>query len=114
MPSSSQITLPTGFVGRFHDVCQMINAFNDHYEKEYLPSWMNCLDELMSLWLNQYCPGFMFVSWKPHPFDNKYHMIADGDGGKPIMRRVKMQERKDCLRKEDKSWAFPSPFEPHS
>ena len=103
---------PTSFTDRFHDVHQMINAFNDHYASEYNPSWINCLDELMSSWMNQFCPGFMFGPRKPHPFGNEYHTIADGDGGKPVMWRVKLQEGKDRPKKEDKPWAFPSPFEP--
>jgi hypothetical protein len=35
---------PQAFVDRFHEVRQMIDAFNDHYAKEYIPSWLNCLD----------------------------------------------------------------------
>ena len=53
----------------------------------------------------------MYVPRKPHPFGNEYHTIADGDDGKPIMWRIKLQEGKDRPKKADGSWAFPSSFE---
>ena len=35
---------------------------------------MNCIDESMSKWVNEYtCPGFMFVPCKPWSFGNEYH-----------------------------------------
>jgi hypothetical protein len=46
---------PPDFVDRFHDVRQMIDAFNDHYAEEYIPSWFSCLEESMNSWLNKYC-----------------------------------------------------------
>jgi hypothetical protein len=33
------------FLDRFHEVCQMIDAFNDHYSKGYKPSWVLCINE---------------------------------------------------------------------
>ena len=70
-----------------------------NYVCEYVPSWINCIDESMNSFLNMFCPGFMCVPRKPHPFGNKYHSIADGVTGKgleggPIMWRVKLQEGK--------------------
>ena len=87
------------FLDRFHDVRQMIEYFNDHYEGEYVPSWLNCLDESMNSFLDKFFPGFMCVPRKPHPFGNKYHSIDDGAPekgleGKPIMWRVKIKEGK--------------------
>ncbi len=29
----------------------MLEYFNNHYEQNYIPSWMNCLDKGMRLWL---------------------------------------------------------------
>ena len=58
---------PPAFVDRFHEVRQMINAFNYHYEENYSPSWLSCLDESMNSWLEKFCPGFMTVPCKPHP-----------------------------------------------
>jgi hypothetical protein len=63
----------------FHEVRQMIDAFNKHYESEYSPSWLSCIDELMNVRLNKFCPGFMSLPRKPHSFGNEYHSIADGD-----------------------------------
>jgi len=70
---------PTTFVDRFHEVRQMIDAFNKHYESEYSPSWLSCINESMNVWLNKFCPGFMSLPRKPHPFGNEYHSIADGN-----------------------------------
>ena len=105
---------PPLFVDKFHDVRQMLDSFNQHYEDNYIPSWMNCLDESMSSWLNQYCPGFMYVPRKPHPSGNEYHSIADGDQGKPIMWRVKLQEGKDRPMDSNNKPRFPTEFENNS
>ncbi len=88
---------PLLFDDRFHNVRQMIGAFNDHYEREYSPAWLSCLDESMNTWLNKFCPGFMICPRKLHPFGNKYHSIADSDesGQHPIMWRVRLVEGKD-------------------
>ena len=67
------------FVNWFHEVCQMIDSFNDHYALEYSPSWLLCIDKLMKMWLNKIYPGFMSLPCKPHPFGNEYHLIADED-----------------------------------
>jgi hypothetical protein len=68
----------------------------------------------MNTWLNQNCPGFMIVERKPHPSGNEYHSIADGDDGKPIMWRIKIQEGKDRPKKADGTPAFPSAYEKES
>ena len=65
----------------------------------------------MSTWLNKFCPGFMTVPCKPHPFGNEYHSIADGDDGKATMWRVKIVEGKDRPKKPNGTWAFPSKWE---
>jgi hypothetical protein len=100
-----------GFVDRFHEVRQMLDAFNDDYDWNYVASWLSCLDESMSSWLSKFCPGFMVVPRKPHPFGNEYHSIADGDDGRPIMFRIKLVEGKDRPKKADGSWAFPSEYD---
>ena len=89
----------------------MVNAYNDHYGENYIPSWLSCLDKSMKSWLDKFCPGFMAVPCKPHPLGNEYHSIADGDAGKPIMWRIKIQEGKDRTKDETGKWAFPSAFE---
>jgi hypothetical protein len=102
---------PPPFLDRFHDVREMIDAFNSHYADYYVPSWLNCLDESMNSWLDKFCPGFMSVPRKPHPLGNEYHSIADGDDGKAIMWRIKLQEGKDRPKDATGKWAFPSKFE---
>jgi len=102
---------PLFFLDCFHKVRQMIDAFNDHYSKGCTPLWLLCINESMNTWLNKFCPGFMTLPCKPHPFRNKYHLIADSDGGKLIMWRIKILEGKDCPNKDDGTWAFPSKYE---
>ena len=42
-------------------------------EVEFLPSWINAIDESMSKWLNEYtCPGFMYIPRKPWKFGNEW------------------------------------------
>jgi hypothetical protein len=53
----------------------------------------------------------MCMPRKPHPFGNEYHTIADGDGGKPIMFRIKLVEGKHRPKKADGSWAFLSEYD---
>ena len=98
---------------------QVIEAFNEHYDSEYAPSWLNCLDKSMNSFLEKFFPGFICVPRKSHPFGNKYHSIANGVTekrleGKPIMWRVKLQEGKYRPKKPDGSWAFPSKFTGYS
>ena len=63
----------------------MLNNFNEKYLENYTPSWISCLNELMHSFLDKFCPGFMIVPPKPHPIGNKYHRIADGCEGYPVM-----------------------------
>jgi len=42
-------------------------------------SWVACLDESMSLWLNRWtCPGWTFVPRKPWSMGNEYHSMCCG------------------------------------
>ncbi len=99
------------FEDKFHEVRKMLLLFNSHYEQNYIPSWLSCLDESMNSWLDKYCPGFMCVRRKPHPFGNEYHTICDGDGGRPILWRAELVEGKDRPKKANGEWAFPCEFE---
>ena len=106
---------PTDFVDRFHPIRQLSKAWNKHYAEEYLPEWLNCLDESMNAFFDHLCLGFMVVPRKPHPFGNEYHTIGDGaypSGGRPVIWRAKIQEGKDRPKKGG-SWAFPSQYEAH-
>ena len=45
--------------------------------ENFVPGYVNCLDESMSIWTNKFtCPGFMFIPHKPWPFGNKYHTVC--------------------------------------
>ena len=43
---------PLFFINWFHEVRQMIDFINDHYKNR--PSWLSCIDESMSTWLNKF------------------------------------------------------------
>ena len=65
---------PPEYKDRFWEVRNMLDCWNKNMAKMFLPSWMNCIDESMSKWVNEYtCPGFMFVPHKPWSFGNEYH-----------------------------------------
>ena len=49
----------------------------------------------MNTWLNGYCPGWMCVPCKLHPFGNEYHTIADGDDEIAMVLQVELWEGKD-------------------
>ncbi|KAL7490171.1 hypothetical protein ACHAW6_016098 [Cyclotella cf. meneghiniana] len=75
------------FQDKLYDVCQLIDGFNQHMADNFFLAWLNCFDESLNTWLNKYCPVFMVVVRKAHPFGNEYHSVADGDEDfrKPIM-----------------------------
>ena len=54
----------------FHIMIQWEEAWNKNMEDEFSPSWVSVLDESIMEWLNKYCPGFLCVGRKPHPFRN--------------------------------------------
>ena len=50
--------------------------------ENFLPSWINVIDESMSKWVNEYtCPGFMFVPREPWPFRKEFHDAGCADSG---------------------------------
>ena len=62
--------------------------------ENFVPGYVNCLDESMSIWTNKFtCPGFMFVPHKPWPVGNKYHMVCCCTSG--VMWGIDLVERKD-------------------
>jgi hypothetical protein len=75
-----------GFVDWFHKVRQMLDAFNNHYDWNYVASWLSCLDELMSSWLSKFCPEFMCVPRKPHLFEMNTTQLPTG-----------IRERQSCF-----------------
>ena len=55
---------------------QWEKAWNKNTEEEFIPSWVSVLDEYIMEWINKYCPGFMCVGHKLHPFGNEHHTIS--------------------------------------
>ena len=83
------------FVGKFWEVQQMVEAWGTNMNDNFIPGYMNCLDESMSMWTNKFtCPGLMFVPCKPWPFGNKYHTVCCCSSG--IMWGIDLVEGKDC------------------
>ena len=67
---------------KFHEVREIIAAFNDHMKKLVIPSWISYLDESMSPWTMRWnCPGLMCVPRKSHPMGNDHHIVACGVSG---------------------------------
>ena len=55
----------------------MVEAWGVNMVENFVPGYVNCLDESMSIWTNKFtCPGLMFVLHKPWPFGNKYHTVC--------------------------------------
>ena len=72
----------------------MFDCWDKNMAKMFLPSWMNCIDESMSKWVNEYtCPGFMFVPRKPWSFGNEYHDAGCGESD--IIWSLELWEGKD-------------------
>ena len=65
---------PLPFCDHFWEVHHMLDFWNKNMTTNFSPSWINCIDESMSKWVNEYgCPGFMFIPRKQWPFGNEYH-----------------------------------------
>ena len=85
---------PPTYLDRFWEVREFISKWNKNMAAQFNPSWISCLDESMSKWLNKCtCPGFMVVPRKPWPFGNEYHSICCSDSG--ILHALELVEGKD-------------------
>ena len=72
----------------------MVEAWGLNMVENFIPGYVNCLDESMSVWTNKFtCPGFMFVPRKPWPFGNEYHTVCCCTSG--IMWGIDLVEGKD-------------------
>ena len=96
---------PPSYQDRFWEVREMIKAWNENMDDEFIASWMSCLDESMSKWLNKWtCPGFMFVPRKPWPCGNEYHSICCSMSG--VMYRIEIVEGKHAPRQAEAEKEF--------
>ena len=85
---------PPAYKDRFWEVCEMLEEWNKNMAMNFVPSWINCINESMSKWLNEYtCPGFMFVPHKPWPFRNEYDDAGCADSN--IIWSLELREGKD-------------------
>ena len=85
---------PPTYKDRFWEVREMLDEWNKNMATNFVPSWINCINESMSKWLNEYtCPGFMFVPCKPWPFGNEYHDAGCADSN--IIWSLELREGKD-------------------
>ena len=68
---------PPVFCDHFWEVRWMISCWNQNMSKQFIPSWINCIDETMSKWVNEYtCLGFMFIPGKPWPLAMSTTMLV--------------------------------------
>lgn len=68
-------------------------AFNSHMARIFVSRRVVCLDESMSIWLNQRtCPGWVYCQRKPHPCENEYHTACCVESG--ILFSIKIVEGK--------------------
>ena len=75
----------------------MVEVWGVNMVENFVPGYMNCLDESMSIWTNKFtCPGFVFIPHKPWPFGNEYHTICCCTSN--IMWGIDLVEGKDCPR----------------
>lgn len=85
---------PPTYKDPFWEIRELQDSWNENMVKNFVSSWITCLDESMMKWINEYtCPGFMFVPRKPWPFGNEWHTICCADSG--IMFGVELVEGKD-------------------
>ena len=85
---------PPSFTDKFWEIRQMVKVWNTNMRDVFIPGWITCLDESMSVWHNKWtCLGYVFCPWKPHPFGNEYHTICCGLSG--LLFAVEMVEGKD-------------------
>ena len=70
---------PPTLLDRFWEIQELIVAWNKNMDENFIPSWINAIDESMSKWLNEYtCLVFMFVPCKLWKFGNEYHDAGCG------------------------------------
>ena len=82
------------FINKFWEVWQMIETWGMNMKDNFIPGYMNCLDEGMSMWTNKFTwPGFMFIPCKPWLIGNEYHTICCCSSG--IMWGIDLVEGKD-------------------
>ena len=55
---------------------QLEEAWNQTMAQQFLPSWINVLDDSMIEWFNKWSTGFMCVGRKPYPLGNERHTIC--------------------------------------
>ncbi len=72
----------------------MIEMWNRHMASVFVPGWILCLDESMSIWHSMFtCPGWFFCPRKPHPFGNEYHTLCCAKSG--VLTQIELVEGKD-------------------
>ena len=88
---------PPMYLDKFWEIQQMVEAWGLNMVENFVPGYVNCLDESMSIWTNKFtCPGIMFVPLKPWPFGNEYHTVCCCTSG--IVWGIDLVEGKDLPR----------------
>ena len=85
---------PPTFRDKFWRIREMIEVWNENAKNVFCCSWVACLDESTSLWLNRWtCPGWIFIPRKPWSMGNEYHTMCCGESS--IMFVIDLVEGKD-------------------
>ena len=79
----------------------MVDTWNEHIGEVFIPGWLSYLDEPIFIWTSRCtCPGFMFVTRKPHTIGTEYHSICCDLS--EIMRGIETVEANDTPRERRK------------
>ena len=93
---------PPAYQEKFQEIRDMLDAFNKNMQKQFVPSYVSCLDKSMSFWTIKWtCPGFIFVPHKPWPFGNEYHTISCARSG--VLYQLELVKGKDRPKELGKS-----------
>ena len=70
------------FWDKLFEAQHMINKCDNHMHILFIPYWISCLDESMSILINKFkCLVFIFYSCKPRLKGYEYHTISCGESG---------------------------------
>ena len=73
---------PPSYEDKFWEIRDLIEAWNKNMCKNFMPSWVSCLDGSMSHWTSKCtCSGFVFVPKKTFAQGNEHHTVACGESG---------------------------------
>jgi len=67
----------------FWEIRQLIDAWNENMDANFRSSWITCFDESMMMWMDQCCPGFMYVTSPIHLAMNGISLLLQDGNNVP-------------------------------